>query len=163
MAIWGGDARYLALVERHGTALLHLAIFLTGNRHDAEDVVQDTLIAVASKPTRAHTLPYLRKAVSNRAMDVLRRRREIPSDTVPEVEFTDVGFFRFEREQRFFALVADLPAGQRATLVLRYFADLDDRSIANILGCSVETVRSQASRGLAKLRASDIVTQEGRS
>jgi RNA polymerase sigma factor (sigma-70 family) len=158
MAMWGGDARYLALVERHGTSLLHLAILLTGNRSDAEDVVQDALISVASQPLRAHTIAYLRKSVSNRAMDFLRRRREIPSDTIPEVAFDDANFFHHERQERFLQLVNTLPTGQRATLILRYYADLDDRDIAQILGVTVETVRSQAHRGLAKLRAT---TKEG--
>jgi RNA polymerase sigma factor (sigma-70 family) len=163
VAVWGGDARYLALVERHGNSLLHLAILLMGNRHDAEDVVQDVLIAVASQLPRAHTLAYLRKAVSNRGMDLLRRRREIPSDSIPDVSYDDANFFHHERQERFLELVNTLPTGQRMTLILRYYADLDDRDIASILGVTVETVRSQAHRGLAKLRTSGAVSQEDRA
>jgi RNA polymerase sigma-70 factor (sigma-E family) len=152
MAAWGGDARYTRLVEQHSSSLFHLALLLTGNRHDAEDVLQDALISVAAKWSSVLSLAYVRKAVSNRALDLVRRRRETPTDEVPEVSFTDSGFFEHEEDESFFQRVRRLPEKQRATLILRYYADLDDRAIASILGCSTETVRSQAHRGLAKLR-----------
>lgn len=152
MPEWGGDARYLQLVQKHGTSLLHLAILLTGNRHDAEDVVQDALIAVAAKWPLPQTAAYLRRAVSNRAIDVIRARRESVMDELPDAARVDEGLFRFEDDEGFFARVNSLPERQRQTLILRYHADLDDRDIARMLDVTVETVRSQAHRGLAKLR-----------
>lgn len=152
MTEWAGDARYAALVERHGSSLLHLAILLTGNVHDAEDVLQDVLIAVAAKWPMPRSTAYLRRAVSNRAIDVIRKRHDIPTETLPESGALDSGFFHAESDDQFFRLVRALPDRQREVMVLRYHADLADRDIAQVLGISQETVRSQAHRGLAKLR-----------
>ena len=160
MVAWSADARYTALIERHGRSLMHLAILLTGNHADAEDVVQDALIAVAESWTPAHPLSYLKKAVANKAIDTIRRRRDIPTAEMPETLIEERGFLRHEQDESFFALVRSLPEGQRSTLVLRYYADLDDRTIASVLGISRATVRSQAMRGLDKLRELDLVREE---
>jgi len=154
---WQGDARFLRVVDEHSSALFHLALLLTGNRADAEDVVQDSLMAVAdrwSTVRKPSSFAYLKRVVANRSMDVLRARRTIPVAELPDRAVTGDSFLRFEEDQRFFALVNTLPEGQKNTLVLRFFADLDDRAIGRILGCSAQTVRSQASRGLEKLRRS---------
>ena len=158
MATWGADGRYTRLVEEHGTALLRLAIMLTGNRHDAEDVVQDVLISVASAWPVARPLPYLKRSVANRAVDVLRKRRDVLTDAVPETPYEEAGFLRHDDLRQFFELVQRLPDRQRETLVLRYAADLDDGAIARIQGVSIHTVRSQAQHALEKLRASDAVS-----
>lgn len=163
MAAWGADARYTRLVERHATTLLHLAMLLTGNRFDAEDVVQDVLISVAAKwrvsePTS--TLAYLKRAVANRSIDVIRKRREIPTEHFPDSLVEERGFLRHEDDERFFELVRALPDRQRATVILRYSADLDDHTIAKLLGVSVETVRSQAKHALTKLRAEHAVGKD---
>lgn len=164
MATWGADARYTRLVEQHGSTLLHLALLLTGNRHDAEDVVQDALISVASAWMIARPqsgLAYLRKAVANRALELGRRKREFAVETVPDAAIDDHGFLRLEQDRRFFAIVDALPERQRATVILRYHADLEDREIASILGVTPETVRSQAHRALATLR-DHVAPLEGR-
>jgi RNA polymerase sigma factor (sigma-70 family) len=155
MAQWRADARYTRLVEEHGTRLLHLAIMLTGNRHDAEDVVQDVLISVASAWPVSSPVAYLKRAVTNRSIDVMRKRRDVLTDAPPERAVEDLGFLRHEEHRRFFAMVRDLPPRQRETIVLRYYADLDDQAIAKILGCSIQTVRSQAHHALTKLRAAE--------
>ncbi|CAN5295867.1 SigE family RNA polymerase sigma factor [soil metagenome] len=158
MPQWGAGAQYTRLIEQHGGALLHLAILLTGNRHDAEDIVQDAVLSVAlAWPTARPRsgFAYLKRAVTNRSIDVLRARREYPTDTVPEIAAEDFGFLRHEEDRQFFAMVDTLPLRQRATLVLRYFADMDDRAIGAALGCSVETVRAQAHHAITKLRAQE--------
>jgi len=155
MATWGADANNTRLITQHGGALLHLAILLTGNRHDAEDIVQDAVISVASSWSRTRpraVFAYLKRAVTNRAIDYLRARKEIPSDSILETAVEEFGFLRHEEDRQFFAIVNILPLRQRATMILRYYADMDDRTIADVLGCSVETVRSQAHRAIAKLR-----------
>jgi len=152
MATWGADARYTRLVEEHGEKLLHLAILLTGNRHDAEDVLQDVLISAAAAWPIAKPLPYLKRAISNRAIDLIRRRHDVLTDAPPERPYDDAGFLRLERHRQFLALLRDLPERQRETLVLRYYAELDDAAIAKILGITVQTVRSNAHHALAKLR-----------
>jgi RNA polymerase sigma factor (sigma-70 family) len=73
----------------------------------------------------------------------------------------ELGFLRLEQDREFFALVQALPPQQRAVIVLRYYAGQDDRTIAATLGCSPSTVRSQATRALAKLRA-DARGEKGR-
>lgn len=155
MATWGADARYTRLVEEHGTSLLHLAIMMTGNRHDAEDVVQDVLIKVASAWPVSQPVAYLKKSVANRAIDLIRKRHDVLTEHVPDVAYTDAGFLRHEENRQFFAMVQQLPEKQRQTIVLRYHADLDDNTIAKMLGISVATVRSQAHHALNKLRASE--------
>jgi len=165
MATWGADSRYTSLVERHGASLLHLALLLTGNRHDAEDIVQDALISVAkawptAKPTSG--LAYLKRAVANRAIDVSRGRRETAVGDIPETYGDDFSFLALEDDQRFLQLLSRLPERQRATLILRFHADMDDRAIAKVLNVTVATVRSQAQHGLAKLRADEELL-EGRN
>jgi RNA polymerase sigma factor (sigma-70 family) len=129
---------------------------LTGSRHDGEDALQDALLSVASSWERTrprHALAYLRRAVANASFDLLHMRRDVLVAEVPDRATDDRGFLRYEEDRRFFALVDNLPDRQRSTLILRYFADLDDRAIAELLGVSPETVRSQAHRGLEKLRS----------
>jgi len=152
MAAWGADARYTRLVSEHADRLLHLAVLMTGNRHDAEDIVQDVLISVASTWPVAYPLAYLKKAVANRCIDLIRTRHEVPTDDVPDTPYDDQRFFEHEELNEFFVLLQDLPPRQRETLVLRYQFDLTDSTIARMLGISIATVRSQAQHALRKLR-----------
>jgi RNA polymerase sigma factor (sigma-70 family) len=159
MAEWTGDRAYLRLVERHGTALLRLAYLLTGNRFDAEDVVQDVLISVAAKwlivrPTPGYA--YLKRAVANRAVDIIRKRHDVTMGQLPESLIEETGYLKHEQDENFFALVRDLPPRQRETLILRFCFDLDDRAIARLLDVTAETVRSNARRAIGKLRATEL-------
>ena len=158
MAAWSADARYTRLAEEQGTGLLRLAIMLLGNRHDAEDAVQDVLISAAAAWPMTKPVAYLRKSVANRCMDIVRKRRDIPTDSVPETQFSDSGFLQVEEARRFFDLIQDLPPRQRQTVVLRYQFDMSDAAIAKLLDVSVATVRSQAQHALRKLRMSETVS-----
>jgi RNA polymerase sigma factor (sigma-70 family) len=163
MAVWGADGRYTRLVEQHGSGLLHLAILLTGNRHDAEDIVQDVLISVAAAWPVAKPLPYLKRAVANRATDILRKRHDVLTDAPPETPRDDPGLLQYEEDREFFARLQHLPERQRAVLVLRFHADLDDAAVGAILGITPATVRSQAHHALTKLReahAAQTLTEE---
>jgi RNA polymerase sigma factor (sigma-70 family) len=155
MAAWGADARYTRMVEEHGEKLLHLAIMLTGNRHDGEDVLQDVLIAAASAWPIAQPLAYLKRSVVNRSIDLGRKRRDVLTDTVPERAVDDLGFLLHEQHREFFAMVQQLPTRQRDAIVLRYYADYDDATTARLLGISIQTVRSQIHHALAKLRVTE--------
>jgi len=157
MTEWGADARYTRLVHEKGSELLRLAMLMIGNRHDAEDVVQDVLISVAAAWPITRPMPYLKRAVANRCIDVIRKRREIPVESVPEQPSDEGGFLLYDDTRRFYELLRDLPPRQRETLVLRFQFDLSDSMIAKMLGISITTVRSQAQHGLRKLRMSEAV------
>ncbi len=159
MATWGADARYTRLIEQHGETLMRFAVMLAGNRHDAEDAVQDVLISVAKAWPVARPLPYLRRAVANRVVDLARKRRDVLTDILPESTYDEPRFLRHEEDREFFALVQELPERQRQAIVLRYLADLGDAEIAQLLGCSQQTVRSQVHHALNKLRADETILE----
>lgn len=151
---WPGDSEYERLLREHGPALARFAFLLTGNRFDAEDIVQDAIISVASRwRGLAKTAPfgYLRQAVARKAIDLARRRR--PSGELdPDIAIEDAGYLRLEQDIEFVRMLRTLPERQRAVLVLRYQQSLDDATIGRILGCTSSTVRSQAARAFVKLR-----------
>lgn len=154
MAGWVADPRYTALVASRGAELMKVALLVTGNRQDAEDAVQDAVIAVSAawpRVTERGAYQYLRTAVVRRAIGT-KRPLTVDIDLF-DAPVADENFLRLERDRQFLDLLASLPPQQRAVLVLKYYADLDDRAIARTLGCGVANVRSQASRALARLRA----------
>lgn len=154
MAAWSADPRYTALVASRGAELMKVALLVTGNRQDAEDAVQDAVIAVSAawpRVTERGAYQYLRTAVVRRALS--NRRPGTVDISLFDAPVEDERFLRLERDRRFLELLGTLPPQQRAVLVLKYYADLDDRAIARTLGCGVPNVRSQASRALARLRA----------
>ncbi|WP_018686254.1 SigE family RNA polymerase sigma factor [Actinokineospora enzanensis] len=148
-------------VRDQGQSLLRFAYLLTGDRHLAEDLVQTALLKAHSRwrLVRAADRPdaYLRRILVNAHLDWRRRR----SSTETPVEPGDNWFTHAStadhadgiaaRAQAWGALSA-LPPRQRAVLVLRFYEDRDDRTIADMLGCAESTVRSQAARALATLR-----------
>jgi RNA polymerase sigma factor (sigma-70 family) len=159
VATWSADARYTRLIAEHGAALMRFAVMLAGNPHDAEDAVQDVLITVAKAWPVSRPLPYLKRAVANRVVDLARKRRDVLTDSLPETAYDEPRFLRHEEDREFFTLVQSLPERQRQVVVLRYLADLGDAEIARILGCTQQTVRSQVHHGLAKLRVDDNVLE----
>jgi RNA polymerase sigma-70 factor (sigma-E family) len=147
-------------VEGCSPRLFRTALLLAGqDRAMAEDLLQVALerayrhwrrICRMGDPER-----YVRRILANASNDRWRlaaRRRERPlhpGDAGPVAEDQAVGVA--ERDFLMRAL-AVLPRRQRTVLVLRYFNDLSELEVADALGCSVGTVKSQASRGLARLR-----------
>ncbi|RGC66504.1 RNA polymerase sigma-E factor [Micromonospora sp. MW-13] len=145
-------------VGSRGPALLRLARLLTGDEHRAEDLTQDVLarayvhwrkIAGADRPD-----VYVRRMLVNANNSWWRRRssRELAVDTFAEqAQRGDLGGEAADRDEMW-RLIRALPDRQRAVLALRYYEDLDDATIAQILDCSPVTVRSHAMRALAHLR-----------
>ena len=142
-------------------ALLRYAVMLTGDPHTAADIVQDTMVRAHLKWRRVSAAQspeaYVRQMVTNAFLDWrggswLRRvvLRDRPVEPPPAA---DPAQQSAERD-RIWRLLAGLPRRQRAVLVLRYYEDLADADIAELLGCTVGTVRGYASRALATLRAS---------
>ena len=140
--------------------LLRYAVMLTGDQHTAQDLVQDTMVRVQLNWRRvaASDSPdgYVRKMLTNQFIDLRRGswlRRVLlraEPDPVRAVPF-DHADESAERD-RVWGMLAKLPRRQRAALVLRYYEDLPDADIAEVLGCAVGTVRSSISRALATLR-----------
>lgn len=150
---------YAALVAARAPALLRLAVMLTGDRAEAEDLLQSTLLHTQKHSARiaamAAPASYLRRALVHEHLSGLRRlRRRVrttPLDGHEPAVVDDAG--GLERRDSTWRLLATLPRQQRAVLVLRFYEDLPDREIATILGCGESTVRAHASRALAALRA----------
>ena len=156
---WGADAAFTAFVGEHGSRLVRFATLLSGNAHDAEDAVQEALISVGRSWSRVRpetAAAYARTAVARKVIDAQRSRHDLLYPDVPETPVEDRDLLRFDDDRAFFARLRDLPQQQRAVLVLRYYADLDDRQIAKLLHCGMSTVRSQAARALAKLREAEL-------
>jgi RNA polymerase sigma factor (sigma-70 family) len=98
---------------------------------------------------------YVRRVLVNASIDrrrLLRRRGERPLEAADAVPATDDRTGQVANRDLLLRSMAQLPPRQRAVLVLRYWADLSEAEIAETLGCSVGTVKSHASRGLARLR-----------
>lgn len=134
-------------------ALLRTAYLLTGHAQDAEDLVQVTLVKVVPQWRRIadNPEPYVRRVLVNENVSRWRRRRwrEHPTDDLPEqlARDPDVAELVAVRDA-----LASLAPRQRAVLVLRYYEGLSEAEIADQLGISPGTVKSQARDGLARLR-----------
>lgn len=138
--------------------LVRTAYLLTGDLGHAEDLAQTTLIKAYRSWQRVRKVDdvdaYVRKILINCNRNRFRAKRpmEYSVAAVPEHPvWTDAGRSIEERDVLFAALAA-LPPRQRAIVVLRYWEDLAEGEVAELLGCSVGNVKSQASRALAKLR-----------
>jgi RNA polymerase sigma-70 factor (sigma-E family) len=141
-----------------GPALVRFAALLTGDDHRAQDLAQDVLARAYVRWRRISRAErpdvYVRRMLVNANRTWWRRRssREVPTDrSVELVAARDFGAEAAERDAMW-RLIVMLPERQRAVLVLRYYEDLDDATIAEILDCSAVTVRTHAMRALTTLR-----------
>lgn len=146
---------YVAL---RGAALVRLARLLTGDDHRAEDLVQDVLARTFTRWRRIARVDrpdvYVRRMLVNANSSWWRRRAsgEVAVASVADQgTAADIGAESAERDAMW-RLITTLPDRQRAVVVLRYYEDLDDTTIAEILDCSPATVRTHAMRALAALR-----------
>ncbi len=140
------DAEFASLWSRaYGVAYVVL-----GDRGESEDVAQETLAraSVRWKKVSAYAEPWVVRVAGNLAIDRVRRRqraRGLPTHDLPGVDAQRVDLQR--------ALLTLSPK-QREVVMLRYLVDLPEAEVAQTLGCSVGTVKTHASRGLAALRKS---------
>jgi RNA polymerase sigma-70 factor (sigma-E family) len=151
------DARLGDYVRGQWPALVRYATALCGNRAEAEELVQTALVRVALRwpfvRDKDNPDGYVRRAVLNADLNRWRRLRwrETSVAEVPDTLGTDatagVADGLMVR-----AALQQLPPRQRAVLVLRYLEDRSEREAADLLGCSLGTVKSQTSKGLTKLR-----------
>lgn len=154
-------------VEARGDALWRSAWLLTGDAQRAEDLVQTALGKAWphwGRVSREGSFEaYVRKTMFTTYAAWYRRKwnAEVPTEHVPEYSGReDSALIAVQRDV--VAALAQLPRGQRAVVVLRYFEDLTEAQTAAILGCGVGTVKSQASRALATLRSSPWLTTDER-
>jgi RNA polymerase sigma-70 factor (sigma-E family) len=163
------DQAFADFVRHRAAALYRYGYVLTGNHHDADDLVQDALITLRAHWTRLNRqddpVGYVRTTMTRLHVSTWRRRRrEWLTSAVPEAALDDPGLDRVDAAGPAAVLraaLAALPPKQRAVLVLRYYERLTDAEIAGTLGVSRGTIRSQASRALDKLRASGVAQPEG--
>lgn len=154
------DPEFVMLVRTRSDALLRTARLLTGSWQSAEDLVQVALLRTWQRWDRlddpAAAESYARRIMVRLAATWWRRRwhGEVPAETLPEPDIHDHGDLASTVGVRtdLAAVLAKLPARQRAAVVLRFYEDLSEQQAAALLGCSVGTVKSNAARGLAKLR-----------
>jgi RNA polymerase sigma-70 factor (sigma-E family) len=126
---------------------------------EAEDLVQECLLKVARRWQRIrrmdHPRAYARRILVNLAVDGARgrarRRSELEPQAGPSLIAVDP-LSALDTRAELLQALGELTARQRAVLVLRYFNDLTEAQVAEVLGCSPGTVKSSASRGLARLR-----------
>ncbi len=148
---------FAEFVAARSGELIRLAYLLTGDQHAAEDLLQSALTKAAAHWGRIHTAPdrYVRRIMYREQVSWWRRRARRPETMVAQVPEPPAAAADVSLEARLTlqdALRA-LPPGKRAVLVLRYLEDLPEAQVADILGCSVGTVRSQAHKAITQLRS----------
>lgn len=158
---------FVEFVRAAMPGLLRYGHALTGNPHDAADLVQTVLEKLGSRWSTivrrtGDPVAYARRAMTN--ANISRWRRHKQERLVAEAPEGDAVYQadRFESEPLWQAL-RELPPRQRAVIVLRYYDGLSEAEIATSLGISTGTVKSQASKALATLRTRRAELAEGRS
>jgi RNA polymerase sigma-70 factor (sigma-E family) len=158
----GAEEEFHNFATKSGSALARTAYLLTGDRADAEDLVQSALARTWGAWSRledvANAEAYTRTVLTRLAQRGWRRRARARV-VVPEMATSDLGADVVRAEAVRVALQS-LPRDQRAVLVLRYFEQRSEAEIAVLLGCSPGTVKSRASRALARLRSSGLLDDE---
>jgi RNA polymerase sigma-70 factor (sigma-E family) len=146
------DPELEQFAREHGAALLRFGVLLTGNRHDAEDLVQTALMRTALRWRSVQDPgPYVRRAMVRLHINWRTRlRARLSGEPLPEQASPAV-----DSDTRLvvWQALSGLPPRQRAVLVLRYYEDLPEAEIAAVLGISRGTVKSTTARALARMRA----------
>lgn len=157
-----GASRHAAELERflaeRGGRLMRIALALTGNRQDAEDLLQTALERLLRSWRRVDLDPesYLRRTLYNLAADGWRRggslRRKFALLHAGAAPVTASAEADVDVRDALVRMLRQLPPRQRAVIVLRYWEQCTEAETAELLGCSTGTVKSAASRGLQRLR-----------
>jgi RNA polymerase sigma-70 factor (sigma-E family) len=156
---WDADQAVVEIYRRHYGQLVREAALLVGDFCAAEDLVQDSFVAMHGAWRRLRdsdkVLPYLRRSVVNRSRSLLRHRvvvdRHAPTLARGMPSAEDGALTVVERSWVLTALRA-LPARQREAVVLRYYADMSEAEIAAAMGITQGAVKSHTYRAMASLR-----------
>ena len=151
------DGEMREFVSARGPALSRAAYLLTGNRDAAEDLVQETYVVMVRQWRRidsSNPEPYVRRIMYSRFVDGWRRRRlvEFPTATPSEAADPVDESGRVVDHLTLGQALMLLTPRQRAVLVLRFYEDLTEVQVADALGVSTSTVKSQARVALQRLR-----------
>ncbi|MEV7285935.1 SigE family RNA polymerase sigma factor [Streptomyces sp. NPDC093252] len=152
------EESFRRFVENRSTVLLRCAVLLSGgDRHAAEDLLQNALIKAAGRWRRIDDPEaYVRRILYRQQISRWRLkwpRRELTVAEPPDQRSTGDAATAAELRLLLRDALSRLTPRQRTVLVLRYFEDLPEGEVARVLGCSVGTVRSTTHRSLARLRA----------
>jgi RNA polymerase sigma-70 factor, ECF subfamily len=158
-AIHGDREAFEMIIRTHSRTLFAIAYAVLQNREEAEDVVQDALVKAWKTCWRVRDpekFPaWLATIARHRARDIFRKRRTVPLSATIE-EATEPSSTAepngSELDQQLRSALAALPELHRAALTLRYFEEMDYRSIENILGLSNGALRGILGRALASMR-----------
>jgi len=159
-AEWSADLAVVELYSQHYRALVRLAALLVRDTGTAEEVVQDSFVAMHGGWQRLRdaekALAYLRQAVVNRSRSVLRHRTVVDKNlqkAPPDMPSAEHGALVLLERDAVVAALRVLPDRQREAIVLRYYADLSEAEIAAAMGISRGAVKSHTARGMTALRA----------
>jgi len=159
-AEWSPDRAVIELYSEHYRALVRLAALLVRDKPTAEEVVQDSFVAMQGGWQRLRdtekALAYLRQAVVNRSRSVLRHRTVVDKNlqkAPPDMPSAEHGALVLLERSAVVAALRGLPDRQREAIVLRYYADLSEAEIATAMGISRGAVKSHTARGMTALRA----------
>jgi RNA polymerase sigma-70 factor (sigma-E family) len=152
----GASGAVTSLYETHALGMTRLAFIMLGDRHAAEDVVQEAFCGLFRAwdrlPEDSNVVGYLRVSVLNGCRTVLRRQKRTPRDlAAPPVPSAEAAALVGEEQRAAVAALRRLPPRQREALVLRYYADLPEYETALAMGVSRGTVKSTTARALAAL------------
>jgi RNA polymerase sigma-70 factor (sigma-E family) len=154
------DQAVKELYAEHYKSLVRLAAMLVRDTPTAEEVVQDSFVAMHAGWLRLEdtekALAYLRQAVVNKSRSVLRHRIVVEKNlqsAPPDMPSAEHGAFAMLERSAVIKALSHLPERQREAIVLRYYADLSEADIAATMGISRGAVKSHTARGMAALRA----------
>ncbi len=154
------DEAVYALYAEQYKSLVRLAAMLVRDTPTAEEVVQDSFVAMHAGWQRLEdtekALAYLRQAVVNKSRSVLRHRIVVEKNLQnppPDMPSAEHGAFTLLERDEVVKALRGLPERQREAIVLRYYLDLPEADIAAAMGISRGAVKSHTSRGMAALRA----------
>ena len=158
------EAEFTAYVEERRASLYATAYHLTGDRFEAEDLLQSALFSTYKAWDRisdkAAVGGYLRRTMTNLHISAWRRRKlnEYPTEELPETPGDTDAMRGTELRAVLWQALARLPELQRTMLVLRYYEGRTDPEIAEILDISVGTVKSSIWRSLRRLREDEVLS-----
>jgi RNA polymerase sigma-70 factor (sigma-E family) len=159
-ADWDADRAVTVLYAAHYRSLVRLAALLLRDTATAEEVVQDSFVAMHGGWRRLRdndkALSYLRQSVVNRSRSVLRHRVVVDKNAPkppPDMPSAEQGAITLLERSAVVTALRTLPPRQREALVLRFYGDLSEAQIAAAMGISKGAVKSHTARAMTALRS----------